>query len=226
MFATVATAAVLMILSPGLAAAQDEPGVVLDSPLMPPESDPPDCDHLLSAYATPEGPFIFETDMGLLMLIDPVLKCFQDVERSTPLPGVEAMVFTAVFEGTLDFMGAQTPFQLTGPVLALAGPAGPRKDVSTVEITEMVLSGMVGSVPVIVRENPVLSTEGETTVTDLGSGLYHIDSFFDVFVEVSIDGGQTWDGNQEPVMMELYSTSHPLPMDSQKAWSSIKSLYR
>ncbi|MDP6547194.1 MAG: PEP-CTERM sorting domain-containing protein, partial [Phycisphaerae bacterium] len=29
-------------------------------------------------------------------------------------------------------------------------------------------------------------------VIDLGGGLYHIDSFFDVFTELSVDGGANW----------------------------------
>jgi hypothetical protein len=33
---------------------------------------------------------------------------------------------------------------------------------------------------------------GLTDITDLGGGLYHIDSFFDVFTELSIDGGSSW----------------------------------
>jgi hypothetical protein len=38
-----------------------------------------------------------------------------------------------------------------------------------------------------------------------GDGTYRIGSFFDVFVEVSLDGGQTWGAVQRPVRMELNS---------------------
>jgi hypothetical protein len=33
---------------------------------------------------------------------------------------------------------------------------------------------------------------GQTTITDNGNGTFHIDSFFDVFTELSLDGGNTW----------------------------------
>ena len=44
----------------------------------------------------------------------------------------------------------------------------------------------------MIRESPTLASTGKTTVTDIGGGLYKIDSFFDVFTELSIDGGRTW----------------------------------
>ena len=34
-----------------------------------------------------------------------------------------------------------------------------------------------------------MPSPGRTTITDIGGGLYQIDSFFDVFTELSIDGG-------------------------------------
>ena len=51
-----------------------------------------------------------------------------------------------------------------------------------------------GSLPpgVWIRESPTRPSIGRTTQTPLGGGLYQIDSFFDVFTELSIDGGQTW----------------------------------
>jgi hypothetical protein len=60
------------------------------------------------------------------------------------------------------------------------------------EMLSLNLSG--GTLPpgVMIRESPTLASLGITTTTDLGGGLYKIDSFFDVFTELSIDGGQTW----------------------------------
>ena len=60
------------------------------------------------------------------------------------------------------------------------------------EMLSLNLSG--GSLPpgVMIRESPTLQSTGLTTITDIGGGLYKIDSFFDVFTELSIDGGQTW----------------------------------
>jgi hypothetical protein len=45
---------------------------------------------------------------------------------------------------------------------------------------------------VLVRESPTLASTGQTTVTDNGGGHFHIDSFFDIFTELSLDNGATW----------------------------------
>jgi hypothetical protein len=56
---------------------------------------------------------------------------------------------------------------------------------------------------ILIRESPTLASTGETTITDIGSGMYRIDSFFDVFTELSIDGGQTWIPGDSPMRLEL-----------------------
>ena len=45
---------------------------------------------------------------------------------------------------------------------------------------------------VMIRESPSRPSLGKTSITDIGGGLYHIDSFFDVFTDLSLDGGMTW----------------------------------
>ena len=44
----------------------------------------------------------------------------------------------------------------------------------------------------MILESPTLWSFGQTTITDIGGGQYHIDSFFDIFTELSLDGGSTW----------------------------------
>ena len=73
--------------------------------------------------------------------------------------------------------------------------AGGAENITGTFQTEMLslnLSG--GTLPpgVMIRESPTLQSTGITSVTDIGGGLYKIDSFFDVFAELSIDGGLTW----------------------------------
>ena len=55
------------------------------------------------------------------------------------------------------------------------------------EIVSMSLSGDVGGMHVEIQESPSMQSMGE--VTNIGGGLYHIDSFFDVFTELRVDGG-------------------------------------
>jgi hypothetical protein len=53
-----------------------------------------------------------------------------------------------------------------------------------------------GPLPVMIRESPTLQSTGRALIHDLGGGGggggYHIDSFFDVFTELSLNGGHTW----------------------------------
>jgi Neuraminidase (sialidase) len=44
----------------------------------------------------------------------------------------------------------------------------------------------------MIRESPTRSSNGSSDVGGGGGGGYMIDSFFDIFTEVSMDGGQTW----------------------------------
>jgi hypothetical protein len=60
------------------------------------------------------------------------------------------------------------------------------------EPTQLDISG--GDLPagVMLRESPTLQSTGEIQIQDIGGGMFHIDSFFDVFTELSLDGGETW----------------------------------
>jgi hypothetical protein len=61
-----------------------------------------------------------------------------------------------------------------------------------------------GSDPFLrLRESPTRQSLGRTTLRQLDDGTFRVHSFFDVFVEVSLDGGQTWAPVQTPVHMEL-----------------------
>src|SRR5258708_36218185 len=48
----------------------------------------------------------------------------------------------------------------------------------------------------LIRIDPVTPSTGMTTISDAGGGLFRIDSFFDIFTDLSIDGGQTWTPSQ------------------------------
>ncbi len=57
--------------------------------------------------------------------------------------------------------------------------------------TEMLSMTLTGG-GVMIRESPTLPSLGKTSISDIGGGMYHIDSFFDIFTELSLDGGQSW----------------------------------
>lgn len=60
------------------------------------------------------------------------------------------------------------------------------------EMLSMNLSGTTPLGPFLIRESPTLQSTGQTSVAPIGGGQFLINSFFDVFTELSIDGGQTW----------------------------------
>jgi hypothetical protein len=71
------------------------------------------------------------------------------------------------------------------------------------EILALDLSG--GSLPpgVLLRESPTLASLGETQIQPAPGG-YMISSFFDIFTEISLDGGQTWAPADTAWPMELH----------------------
>jgi len=82
---------------------------------------------------------------------------------------------------------------MTGPVSTqVDGKVGNTVGTFDTEMLSMSLTGTLGLVQVVVRESPTLASQGSTTITDLGGGLYQMQSFFDVFTELSFDGGQSW----------------------------------
>jgi hypothetical protein len=87
--------------------------------------------------------------------------------------------------------GPLQPIFMTGPVTTIAygrSPGPGQLGTFDVEMLSMSLTG--GGV--MIRESPTKASLGKTSVSDIGGGMYHIDSFFDVFTELSIDGGATW----------------------------------
>ena len=83
------------------------------------------------------------------------------------------------------------------------GPQAGAAGLFDTEIVAMSLSASLGGQIVDIRESPRLDSTGETTITDLGNGQFHIESFFDVFTELSVDGGQTWLPASDSVRMQL-----------------------
>jgi hypothetical protein len=59
-------------------------------------------------------------------------------------------------------------------------------------MTQLDIAG--GNLPpgALIRESPTLASTGLTSIQNLGGGNFKIDSFFDVFIELSLDGGQSF----------------------------------
>ena len=113
--------------------------------------------------------------------------------------------------------GPLQPIEMQGPVMTVAYGKGPGDTTGTFD-TEMLSMSLSGG-PAMIRESPSKASTGKTSIIPLGpggSGPYHIDSFFDVFTELSLDGGQTWmpsnmggDGQSHPTRVYLGGIPEP-----------------
>jgi hypothetical protein len=87
----------------------------------------------------------------------------------------------------------QCPITATCPTETIVfGKIGNVTGTFDTEMLSMSLSGVTPLGPFMIRESPTKQSLGKTTITDIGGGLFQIDSFFDVFTELSTDGGATW----------------------------------
>jgi hypothetical protein len=109
------------------------------------------------------------------------------------------------FESGLDAMvsingGPAMPVHMEGPVETYAyGRTVPgQPGTFQTEMIAMMLTGTVGTNTVMIRESPSLPSLGLTEIQPVGGGNYAIDSFFDVFTDLSLDGGTTWIPNSAP----------------------------
>jgi len=165
------------------------PIVTLDSSDLPPESDPPDCGDLDSGYARSGVHGVYPG----LELRDVHYECFTNVQRTIdPGTGDEIAVFDAVLEGVMDDGGAGQPVSLAGSMTTAT-------------------RGTFGAIPIGIRESPSVESTGETTVADLGGGQWEVDGFFDVFTEISVNGGPFQLQTNDPRFIELAPASSTSP---------------
>jgi len=97
-------------------------------------------------------------------------------------------------------------FDITYRVGGGGGGGGGLDGTWPIEMLAMEIKGFVdgpsGPIPVTIRESPTLASTGQDRMTTTADTLF-IDSFFDVFTELSLDGGATWHTGNAPLRMEL-----------------------
>jgi hypothetical protein len=127
-----------------------------------------------------------------------------------PATGDETSDFDSTFEGIFDDGSGPQLIILTGPVTTVArGKGGATTGSWDTEMLSMSLSGDVGGVSIEIRESPQLQSPGATSVADNGDGTFNIDSFFDVFIELSIDGGPFQPQTNEAGRISLWLLPEP-----------------
>ena len=197
--------AIVLALSTFTASAQA--GVIMSTPDLPPIGN--------DVFGLPTG-YLSPSDVHALYsrpMLTVILKNVIHQPRVLLGTGVDgAGNHTETFQSTLDALASINsapfvPIHAEGPVMTLVrymgvGPTG------TFD-TEMLSLDLMG-MGFMIRENQMQQSIGTTVVTDLGAGQFHIDSFFDVFTELSVDGGATWIPNSlGPTRVELSSVPEP-----------------
>ncbi len=196
--------------------------VSLPSSELPPESDPTDCASITSFYSAEGAVTVYASG---LQWSDPKLECFQHVVRST-IGDDESQNFDAVMEGDMDGGSGPVAVTLTGPVQTIVrGKAGSPTGTWAAEILSIAMSGMAGSTPVMVRESPTVASTGQISVADAGGGQFLVESFFDVFTEVSTDGGSSWTPSTGSTHLMLVATGNVQVLDHYKCYK-VRDLQR
>jgi hypothetical protein len=108
--------------------------------------------------------------------------------------------------------------------LTLTTPPGSNPRGFDTEMLSLDISGGTLPAGMRVRESPSRASVGHTDDTSLGGGLFKIDSFFDVFVELSLDNGVTWVPSLQPTRL-LLGTGNPTAV-RVSTWGEVKAYYR
>ena len=158
------------------------------------------------------GPIQYPTQSGTFVLTDIVHGNFTNCFAPPgPSPGATS---TENFGSMVYFLVNGNPFFAPAQVsvaLDLVSVNGPVRVFDT-EMLQLDIAGGTQPAGVMIRESPTLASTGETTITDIGGGLFQIHSFFDVFTELSLDGGSTWTPGAQPGHVVLVAEPTPLAL--------------
>lgn len=104
--------------------------------------------------------------------------------------------------------GAAVPVKLAGQVQTIVrGRGAAAEGTWDTEIISLSLSGNVGVAaggsPIQIRESPELVSGGKTRIARAVDNEFIVDSFFDVWTEISFDGGETWNASTGASSIEL-----------------------
>lgn len=151
-----------------------------------------------------------------------VLRCASSVAITPPVAGSSSTRFDS---GTIDFSycpdGSTTSTRLHGDVFLryemkdlLVSSACTSFDT---EMLQLEVSGSSLPTGMCLRESPTRASTGKTCIYPQPDGSSRVSSFFDVFTELSLDGGRTWSALDIPLH---YAAEESLPSSSSpdNAW--------
>ncbi len=162
-------------------------------PWLPPDH-PSDLVNHFWGYVSPPGTYIMYANV---LRLDSVFHYDFLSHYPPPAQGVtDIHSFGSSLEltGAFNAGGTWVPFTMAGvpntTTVRITGTMGLPGDYST-EMLALNLTASTPFGPMMIRESPTLASTGHTTFTAVSGG-YRIDSFFDIWTEISLDLGNTW----------------------------------
>lgn len=158
---------------------------------------------------------------------------YVDLPPCTPTPPAGSWTidsfFDVFYDITLDGGGTWTPKYSPGTgksqqVPVSPPPPTPNPRVFDTEMLQLELQGGTAPSGMRLRESPTLPSVGHMTLENLGGGSFRVDSFFDVFFELSVDGGQSWAPANQPYRITL--AQNPPTSVRRASWTDLKAIYR
>jgi hypothetical protein len=201
--------AVLTAMLMGMAATSVHADVITNSPNLPPVSD---VNGNPIVYLTATQVHATYTGAGLTAILSQIQHGgFTNIQRVTSGAN-EVDTFNSTLTGLASINGsANIPVTLSGPVqVTEVGKAGMTTGTFPTIMNSMDMTGNVAGHSVEVKLDPARATTGSTTISDNVGGTFRISSFFDVFTELSIDGG-TFIPQSEPGGSLVTATAVPEP---------------
>ena len=163
-------------------------------------------------YALDGGGPTYLTTFGTVVLTDVQHFGFHNVQ-TTPLGMDELELFDSTLQAMAQVPGVGlVPLTLTGQVQVLVlDRLSSTTGYFETEMLSMSLSSGpitlpgIGLTEILVQESPTMPSLGLTGIHDMFDGNYFIDSFFDVFTELSLDGGFSYSPalNSERVVLNI-----------------------
>ena len=85
------------------------------------------------------------------------------------------------------------PISFDGPLtVRVFGKTSHTTGIFDAEIESAYCTGSIGIITGIIRENPTSASLGQIGIYDTGGGDFRIENLFDIFTELSLDGGATF----------------------------------
>lgn len=158
--------------------------VISSSPNLPP----------LNGQYVANGPIGYNVGGNFIQVNNLDLMNFSaNIPPPTIFSGTVSSFFDVFVDLSIDFNGGPFgPATTTGLVTEQITSAelGTNATLYSAQMTQMDISGLPGGIQL--RIDPVTPSTGPTAITSVGINEFGISSFFDIFTDISLDGGNTW----------------------------------